>query len=37
MILHEGLVSRAEHAAYLGKELARAEEALKSGREYIQE
>jgi len=37
MIIHEGLVSRHEHAAYLGKELARAEEALKSGREYVQE
>ncbi len=37
MILHEGLVSRPEHAAYLGKELGRAEEALKSGKEYIQE
>jgi len=37
MIMHEGLVSRPEHAAYLGKELGRAEEALKSGKEYIQE
>ncbi len=36
-ILHENLVSRLDHAAYLGKELARAEEALRSGRRYVQE
>jgi len=37
MIAHEGLVSRLEHAAYLGSELARAEEALKTGKEYVQD
>jgi thymidylate synthase len=36
-ILHENLVSRLDHAAYLGKELARAEQALKSGQKYVQE
>jgi thymidylate synthase len=36
-ILHENLISRLDHAAYLGKELARAEQALKSGQKYAQE
>jgi thymidylate synthase len=35
-ILNENLVSRMDHAAYLGMELARAECALKSGRKYVQ-
>jgi tetrahydromethanopterin S-methyltransferase subunit A len=36
VIAHE-LVSRLEHAAYLGKELARAEQALQTGEPYIQD
>jgi tetrahydromethanopterin S-methyltransferase subunit A len=32
-----GLVSRLDHAAYLGRELAKAEFALKSGGDYIQD
>ena len=36
-ILNENLVSRYDHAAYLGKELARAEIALKAGKQYEQE
>jgi dihydropteroate synthase-like protein len=32
-----GLVTRLEHAAYLGSELAKAEVALKTGKEYIQD
>jgi dihydropteroate synthase len=32
-----GLVSRLDHAAYLGSELAKAEIALKTGKEYIQD
>ena len=36
-ILNENLVSRCDHAAYLGKELARAEAALKKNKEYEQE
>jgi thymidylate synthase len=36
-ILNENLVSKFEHAAYLGRELTRAEIALKEGKEYIQE
>ncbi len=31
------LVSRLDHAAYLGKELARAEQALLSGMAYVQD
>ena len=31
------LVSRLEHAAYLGRELARAELALATGADYIQD
>ena len=30
-------ISRLDHAAYLGKELARAQSALESGTEYLQE
>ncbi|MEM5869659.1 MAG: thymidylate synthase [Candidatus Aenigmatarchaeota archaeon] len=36
-ILNEDLVSRLDHAAYLGRELTRAEMALKEGKEYTQE
>lgn len=32
-----GLVSRLDHAAYLGRELARAEHALQSGERYVQD
>lgn len=35
--IHRGLLSRMDHAAYLGKELARAEEALRLETEYIQD
>ena len=31
------LVSLLDHAAYLGKELKKAEDALKSGKEYVQD
>jgi len=33
----KGLVSRLDHAAYLGRELARAEHALKSGETFVQD
>lgn len=36
-ILNRGLVSQLNHAAYLGRELAKAELALATGRPYIQE
>jgi len=36
-ILHLGLVSRLDHAAYLGAELAKAEVALRIGRDYLQD
>lgn len=36
-ILELGLVARLDHAAYLGSELAKAEIALKTGKEYIQD
>jgi dihydropteroate synthase-like protein len=36
-ILALGLVSMLDHAAYLGKELAKAEVALKTGKEYLQD
>jgi thymidylate synthase len=36
-ILNENLISRIDHAAYLGYELARAEEALKSGKKFVQD
>ncbi|MGE0201623.1 MAG: DUF4346 domain-containing protein [Candidatus Melainabacteria bacterium] len=32
-----GLITRMDHAAYIGKELARAEQALKEGWEYVQD
>ncbi|MBN2330381.1 MAG: DUF4346 domain-containing protein [Candidatus Aenigmarchaeota archaeon] len=35
-IVHENLVSRLDHAAYLGKELERAEQAMKDGSKYVQ-
>ena len=35
-ILNENLVSDLSHAGYLGQELARAEEAMKSGKRYVQ-
>jgi dihydropteroate synthase-like protein len=36
-VLRLGLVSRLDHAAYLGGELAKAEEALRIGRDYVQD
>jgi dihydropteroate synthase-like protein len=36
-IVEMGLVARLDHAAYLGSELAKAEIALKTGKEYIQD
>lgn len=36
-ILEMGLVTKLDHAAYLGSELAKAEVALKTGKEYIQD
>ncbi len=36
-ILEKGLVSRLDHAAYLGVELAKAEIALKTGKSYVQD
>jgi len=36
-VLAAGLVSRLDHAAYLGRELARAEHALRSGARYEQD
>jgi len=36
-VVERGLVSRLDHAAYLGRELARAERALESGESYIQD
>jgi dihydropteroate synthase-like protein len=36
-IVEMGLVSRVDHAAYLGLELAKAEIALNTGKEYIQD
>ncbi len=36
-ILMIGLVSQLDHAAYLGMELAKAETALKSGKNYVQD
>jgi dihydropteroate synthase len=36
-IIKLGLVSREDHAAYLGDELAKAEIALRTGKEYIQD
>ena len=36
-VLSKGLISRLSHAAYLGAELAKAEEALRIGKNYVQE
>lgn len=36
-LIRNGWVSRLDHAAYLGKELARAEWCMKHGREYVQD
>ncbi|MEM4143209.1 MAG: dihydropteroate synthase-like protein [Candidatus Bathyarchaeia archaeon] len=36
-IIEAGLVSRLDHAAYLGSELAKAEIALRTGKEYVQD
>lgn len=36
-LIAEGLVSRLDHAAYLGRELARAEAALRDGGDYVQD
>jgi dihydropteroate synthase-like protein len=36
-IVEMGLVTRLDHAAYLGSELAKAEVALETGKEYIQD
>lgn len=36
-IVHLGLVSQLDHAAYLGNELQKAEVALKTGKEYLQD
>ncbi len=35
--VERGLVSRLDHAVYLGRELARAEESLRTGRPYVQD
>jgi dihydropteroate synthase len=36
-VVRLGLVSRLEHSAYLGRELAKAEVALRLGRGYLQD
>ena len=36
-VIEAGLISRLDHAAYLGRELARAEHALHSGDNYVQD
>jgi tetrahydromethanopterin S-methyltransferase subunit A len=36
-IIGRGLISRLDHAAYLGRELARAERALETGEPYVQD
>lgn len=36
-VVERGLISRLDHAAYLGHELARAEHALRSGEPYVQD
>ena len=36
-VIEAGLISRLDHAAYLGRELARAEQALQSGDDYVQD
>lgn len=35
--IDRGLISRLDHAAYLGRELARAEESLRSGEPFVQD
>jgi tetrahydromethanopterin S-methyltransferase subunit A len=35
--IDQGLISRLDHAAYLGRELARAEESLRSGKPFVQD
>ena len=37
LIIESGLVSKLDHAAYLGTELAKAEIALRTGKEYVQD
>ncbi|MBO6105062.1 MAG: DUF4346 domain-containing protein, partial [Methanobrevibacter sp.] len=36
-IIEKGLVTRLDHAAYLGKELEKAEIAMLTGKEYVQD
>ncbi len=36
-VIDRGLLSRLDHAAYLGRELSRAEESLKTGERYVQD
>jgi len=36
-VMHSDVISRLDHAAYIGREAAKAEAALKSGAEYIQD
>ncbi len=36
-IIREGLISRLDHAAYIGGELVKAEEALRNGLDYVQD
>jgi tetrahydromethanopterin S-methyltransferase subunit A len=36
-VIAESLISRLDHAAYLGRELARAEQALATGGAYVQD
>lgn len=36
-VIAEGLISRLDHAAYLGRELARADNALATGESYVQD
>ncbi|MBU1067895.1 DUF4346 domain-containing protein [Patescibacteria group bacterium] len=35
-LLNHKVVKRIDHALYLGRELARAEQCLKDGRDYVQ-
>jgi tetrahydromethanopterin S-methyltransferase subunit A len=35
--IQRGVLSRLDHAAYLGRELARAEESLRTGAPYVQD
>ncbi len=36
-IIHRGLVTQLDHAAYLGRELANAERSIRTGRPYVQD